>query len=197
MLAETVLKAVLLKRLIDNAPNILPNIGRCPSLEKYFKEEHFGYQDAAERSDEDDEENEADDADDDDRDYGGDDGDSENAEHSFEITAIRKRLRKLYDIKCHDKSYEGFENFEITVLGEKLKLEDICQEHVEKWTVAATSSPFGNVALQETQHNDTVRSSRELDTTQFEVGEDFLEAIAKQWEENLIPKRFQSSLISC
>src|SRR5271155_61657 len=45
------------------------------------------------------------------------------------------------------------------------------------------------LATQETQHDARVRSSRELDTTQFEVGKGLLDAIAKRWEQNLIPKK--------
>jgi len=87
---------------------------------------------------------------------------------------------KLYDALGHDKSWKGFEGFDITVLGEKIKLRQISQEHVKKWQAAAVNSPFGNVAVQETQHDSRVRSSRELDTTQFQVGKDLLDAIAKK-----------------
>jgi hypothetical protein len=68
-------------------------------------------------------------------------------------------------------------------------LGEIAQGHVEQWQAAAANSPFGNVATQETQHDARVRSSRELDTTQFEVDKGLLDAIAKKWEQKLIPKK--------
>lgn len=74
------------------------------------------------------------------------------------------------------------------MLGEKVKLQGITQKHVEKWQAAAADSLFGNDAKQETQHDARGRSTRELDTTQFEVGPKFLDAITKQWKKEMVPK---------
>jgi len=117
-----------------------------------------------------------------------DSGNKKDPDDQEQTSEVQKRLLKLYETKCHNMSWKGFEDFELTVLGEKFRVGDISQEHVEKWNAATTDSLFGNVALQETQHDATVRSSRELDTTQFEVGKDLLNAIAKKWEKKLTPK---------
>jgi hypothetical protein len=178
----SVAKAVELKKLIDHAPKYLPKIGRWTSVENYFNKEYN-------LSDEEHEEHDEDNGESEDKDQ--EEEDDTNKVDPSRVRAIRCRLLKLYDAVGHDKSWEGFEDFDITVLGEKIKLREITQEHVEKWQATAANSPFGSVALQETQHDSRVRSSRELDTTQFQVGEDLLDAIAKKWKRNWFRRQFQ------
>ena len=159
MLFETVAKAVELKRLIDYAPRYLPKIGRCPSLEKEFRANYIL----------------------------GDDEEPEEDE-TPQINVIQRLLELLHgDTEGYSMNSRGFEDFQITVLGTKYNMDEIKREDVEKWYAEAGNSAFGNVALQETQHDTKVRSSRELDTTHFEVGQDLLKAIGNTWETSLVP----------
>ena len=73
-------------------------------------------------------------------------------------------------------------------LGKKSRrLRDISLEDIRKWYAVGTDSGFGNVLKQETQHNAHVRSSRELDTTQFTVSQQILDDIALKWGEEFVP----------
>jgi len=65
------------------------------------------------------------------------------------------------------------------VRGTQFNTNEIKREGVEKWYAEARNLGFGNVALQETQHDSKVRSSREFDATQFKVGNELLKAIEK------------------
>ena len=159
---HTAAKAVELKELIDNAPSYLPPIGRCISLEKDFMDEviliHQDYPDR-------------------------EDGDEETSP----VERIQNKLIRLYETKAYHMDDHGFERSEITVLGKKFECNKISLKHVKNWYTTALHSGFGNVKEQETQHNDQVRSSRELDATQFEVGQRTLDAIAEMWAQKFIP----------
>jgi len=67
-------------------------------------------------------------------------------------------------------------------------LSDIELEHIQKWNAVAQDSGFGNVAKQETQHDTKVRSSHELDVSQFNVSEKLIKAVAKVWSKNFLPR---------
>ena len=83
----------------------------------------------------------------------------------------------------------SFEDGSITVLGKEIQsLSDISLEDVEKWYAAGTSSGFGNVMKQETQHDAHVRSSRELNTTQFTVSQEILDDVALKWGQKFVPE---------
>jgi hypothetical protein len=165
-------KAVELKELIDHAPYYLPQIGRCISLEKEFNEH---YKSNCMNVDSENEDSE--------------DSDSEDSEDKTSpIEPIQNKLIRLYETKGYHMSHTGLiKSAEITVLGKKFKCDQIFLKDVENWYTTALHSGFGNVKEQETQHNNQVRSSRELDTTQFEVGKRTLDSIAEAWAQKFIP----------
>ena len=86
-------------------------------------------------------------------------------------------------------SYDKLEEDGLTVQGTSFAMmRDIKREDVERWYNSANNSSFGNVAAQQTQQDPKVRSSRELDATQFTVEQKTLDRIAKIWAKHLTPK---------
>lgn len=82
-----------------------------------------------------------------------------------------------------------FEDNSINVLGEETaSLNDITMEDVKKWYSTGINSGFGNVIKQEIKHDSHVRSSRELDASQFTVSQELLDNIAMTWGEEFMPQ---------
>jgi hypothetical protein len=173
---QTTAKAVELKELIDNAHRYLPETGRCLSLELHYRRRHIDPEEDVEE------------------DYDDDYDDDNNNDRTVKdkrdtLEKIQDELVKVYDVEGFRMEDSGFECASINVLGEEIQaLKDISLEKVEKWYATATNSGFGNVLKQETQHDTQVRSSRELDTTQFTVSQDILNDIALRWGEEFVPK---------
>jgi hypothetical protein len=159
---QTAAKAVKLKNLIDNAHKYLPKIGRCLSLEVEFKREHIDPEEET---------------------YGLDLGNRKEEKRKPEnkstnsnkkartLEEIHDKLARVYDLQSFRMKGSGFKDFAIKVLGEEIQLRDISLENIKKWCALGSNSGFGNVMKQETQHNAQVRSSRELDASQFTVSE--------------------------
>ena len=159
---QTAAKAMELKNLMDHAHQYLPNMGRCLSLELQYRREQIDGEEM--------------------------DGDEEEYPKPEEI---QDKLVKIYDLQNYRMENSGFEDVSINVLGKEIQaLEDISLEDVKKWYAAGTNSGFGNVMMQETQHNDNIRSSRELDITQFTVSQKTLDDIALRWGEEFVPESF-------
>jgi hypothetical protein len=174
---QTATKAVELKNLIDNAHLYLPDIGRCLSLELKFRRPHIR----------------DDDEDDDDEDDDEDDGATQETVEGVMATLekIQDKLAKIYDMQGFRMQRSGFEDGSISVLGQEIQcLKDISLEDIKKWYTLAMDSGFGNVTKQETQHDTEVRSSRELDVTQFTVSQKTLDDIALKWGEEFIPNSY-------
>src|SRR5436190_13278673 len=180
---QTAAKAVELKNLIDKAHLYLPKIGRCLSLELEFKREYTDFEDEE--------------GDDDNKYYTKKKqkyGETEERIGKTEYTArtleeIQDKLAKIYDIEGFRMKGSGFEDGSINVLGKEIQsLRDISIEDIEKWYDVGRSSAFGNVMKQETQHDAKVRSSRELDITQFSVSQKLLVDVAQKWGEKYIPE---------
>jgi len=68
------------------------------------------------------------------------DEDDNDDEYASQAKAIETKLLELYEIKGQANGWKGFGDFEITVLGKKVKLRGITQKHVEKWQAAAADS---------------------------------------------------------
>lgn len=181
---QTAAKAVELKNLIDNAHLYLPKIGRCVSLEVEFKREYLIPEDEMYDDDYDD---------DDDDDYDDDDDDDKEEERQRTKTRtlekIQDKLTRIYDLQGFRMEESGFKDGTIKVLGEEIQsLCSISLEDIEKWYALGKNSGFGNMMKQETQHNAQVRSSRELDASQFTVSEQILDEVAMKWGEEFIPR---------
>ena len=170
MAFQTVAKAVKLKNLIDNAHNYLPHIGRCLSLELRYKRRYIyrsGYETeggrrrtrATRRS---------------------------GRRRKPRLQKLQNNLAKIYAFAGYRMERSGFEDGRIKVLGKEiLSLRDISKENIRKWYAAGVNSGFGNVMKQETQHDTQVRSSRELDASQFTVSQKLLDDIALKWGEDV------------
>ena len=175
MAFQTVAKAVKLKNLIDNAHKYLPHIGRCLSLELQYKRRHI-YLEGYETEEEEEQ------------------GNTE--KWKIEETGLQKlqnNLAKIYALTGSRMEGSGFEDGRIKVLGKEiLSLRDISKENIQKWYAAGVNSGFGNVMKQETQHDTQVRSSRELDASQFTVSQKLLDDIALKWREDFIPSTVNS-----
>jgi hypothetical protein len=105
------------------------------------------------------------------------------------LEELQEKLVKIYDSKGYKMARSGFEDNSINVLGEEIaSLNDITMDDVKKWYAAGTNSGFGNVIKQETQHDSHIRSSRELDASQFTVSQELLENIAMTWGEGFVPQ---------
>ena len=65
---------------------------------------------------------------------------------------------------------------------------DISRKDVETWYASAVDSGFGNVALQQTQHDAKIRSSREFDASNFSVEQKTLDKIADTWARYFVPE---------
>jgi len=180
---QTVAKAVELRNLIDNAHLHLPKIGHCVSLEAEFKREHI-LTDVEVYID------------DDDNDipnhykyYKEEEKNTGAGTMVQSLEEIQDKLSRIYDFQGFRMQPSGFEDGTITVSGEEIQpLRDISLKDVEKWYALGTDSGFGNVTKQETQHNAQVRSSRELDATQFTVPEQILNDVAAKWGEKYVPE---------
>jgi hypothetical protein len=103
------------------------------------------------------------------------------------LEEIHYALQKIYNMRTVRMEREGFEESRIQILGEEISLKDIKLDHIEKWYKVGLKSGFGNVKTQETQHNDSVRSSRELDASQFAVTKEVLDEVTKKWGETYVP----------
>ena len=169
MAFQTVVKAMQLKNLIDGARHHLPKIGRCVSLELDFRRR---VRNKAEEE----------------RYING---------RKWHLKPIRDKkfeslqdqLAEIYRAQGFKMASSGFEEAGISVLGKKFAwMEDIFVEDVEKWYAAGTLSGFGNVLKQETEHNAEVRSSHELDSSQFSVSQHLLDDIALIWGEDFVPR---------
>jgi hypothetical protein len=182
---QTAAKAVELKNLIDHAHQYLPKVGRCLPLELEFRHNHIYPEEEA----------------DEDYDYTSYNGDGDGKEGEKQITKwklqtkertfekLQYKLAKIYDLEGFRMEKSGFEDSSINILGEEIQsLRDISLDDVKKWYAAGTDSEFGNVLKQETQHNAHVRSSRELDTTQFTVSQKILDEISLKWGEKFVPE---------
>ena len=167
MTFQTAVKALELKNLIDHAHKYLPDIGRCISVELDFRREHMD----PEEEDEEDEENSY----------------YRKEKAALKLEKLQNKLVSIYNLKGYEMEDSGFEDCSITVLGKEIQcLSDISLEDVEKWYAAGASSGFGNVMKQETQHDTHVRSSRELDTTQFTVSQEILDGVALKWGQKFV-----------
>jgi len=169
MAFQTVVKAMQLKNLIDGARHHLPKIGRCVSLELDFRRR---VRNKAEEE----------------RYING---------RKWHLKPIRDKkfeslqdkLVEIYRAQGFKMASSGFEEAGISVLGKKFAwVEDIFVEDVERWYAAGTLSGFGNVLKQETEHNAQVRSSRELDSSQFSVSQHLLDDIALRWGDDFVPR---------
>lgn len=104
------------------------------------------------------------------------------------LQKIQNNLAKIYALTGYRMERSGFEDGVIKVLGKDiLSLRDISKENIQKWYASGVASGFGNVMKQETQHNTQVRSSRELDASQFTVSQKLLDDIALKWRQAFIP----------
>ena len=105
------------------------------------------------------------------------------------IKRIQKTLSRLYTMKEFAWSFDKLEEDGLIVQGTSFAMmKDIKREDVERWYNSANNSSFGNVAAQQTQQDPKVRSSRELDATQFTVEQKTLDRIAKIWAKHLTPE---------
>ena len=171
MTFRTVAKAVELKNLIDHAHKYLPNIGRCISVELDFRRRHIDLEEGEE-----------------DISYYRK-WKQKTSRTPLKFEKLQKKLANIYNLKGYETEKYGFEDSSITILGKEIQsLSDISLEEVEKWYVAGASSGFGNVTKQETQHDAHVRSSRELNTTQFTVSQGILDSVALKWGKTFVPK---------
>ena len=165
MVFQTVAKAVELKSLIDNAHRHLPIICQCVSLELEFRRQYVSKKD--ERSYR----------------YRR----SENTDDK-KLEKLQEKLVEIYGIQGFRIKNFGFEGAGISVLGKDFaSLEKILLEDVQRWYTTGTSSGFGNVLKQETQHDAQVRSSRELDPSQFSVSQELLDDVALKWGKYFVP----------
>ena len=106
------------------------------------------------------------------------------------IKGIQKNISRLYSMREYVCSYDGLNEDGLTIQGTTFtKMGDIEREDVERWYNAAKNSGFGNVSAQETQQNPMIRSSRELDATQFNVEQTTLDFIAEIWARHLTPQK--------
>ena len=165
MAFQTVAKAMRLKNLIDEAHNHLPKIGRCLSLEYNFrrrlisKKEEERYMDWREQNSRD-----------------------------KKLEKLQDKLVEIYGTQGFRMEFFGFEKAGISVLGKDFaSLHNILLEDVERWYSTGASSGFGNVLKQETQHDARVRSSRELNPSQFSVSQKLLDDIALKWGKEFVP----------
>ena len=104
------------------------------------------------------------------------------------LEKLQDKLGRIYASPGFKMAKEGYEDETIHVLGEKIQLSDISLDHIEEWRAAARVSGFGNVAKQETQHDTNVRSSRELDITQFDISEKMIKDVARTWGQHFLPR---------
>ena len=110
------------------------------------------------------------------------------SEPEVNLSIIQDKLTDLYRFESYHIDDNGFEDESITVLGVEFeKLENITRADVESWYNSGISSAFGNVAAQETQHDDQVRSSRELDATKFSIEQETLDFVADDWGQYFLP----------
>ena len=169
MAFQTVAKAMQLKKLIDRARYYLPKIGRCVSLELDFRR-RLGREDE-------------------DEDYRNRTKQNTKAKRDKQLENLQDKLVEIYGTQGFKMERFGFENAGISVLGKDFaSMENILLEDVEKWYTTGTSSGFGNVLKQETEHNAEVRSSRELDPSQFSVSQELLDDIALKWGNDFVPR---------
>ena len=173
MAFQTVAKAMELKTLIDNAHNYLPKIGRCISLEVDYRRRLI------EDEDEDEDEEE---------DYEYKKQRKTTVSRGKKLEKLHDKLVEIYKTKGFRMASSGFERASISVLGKEfVSLRNISNLDVENWYRVGASSGFGNVLNQETQHDALVRSSRELDPSQFSVSQELLDDVALKWEKEFVP----------
>ena len=166
MAFRTVAKAVQLKNLIDQARHHLPTIGRCVSLELNFR-----------------------------RSFGEEDEEAYRRKKNTRVTKDKKlenlqdQLVSIYRTQGFKMKEYGFEQAKISVLGKDFAaMENILLEDVQKWYSTGTFSGFGNVQKQQTEYNAEVRSSHELDPSQFSVSQELLDDIALKWGKDFAPQ---------